>query len=329
MRGPPRPGPVRPRDRGPPAARPRTRGSRARSGRTMPRCSEDSSIPQPTANPTTAPSCSTTNVVKAGSSKSASMSATEASTVGGVCIENTGERPGARERDVDAPQRRDVAALGEPERQAGRDRERLARVRRLADRVDVLLPEPDAEPGVHELRVGRGHDRVVAGGALVHPAARGEPVQIADRLGLDHRVTGPLDPAVRSPHRRARRTQQIAHELVAAMRDGPGRPVDRRDRRDLAPGGGGVLVGRGQARLRQPLDAVAGGQQPARAVERVGRERADDEAVGARHDPLMVRSGSPLTRPRSASMLNPSRPAPALRQRFRAHHRPAPSFTRR
>ena len=64
------------------------------------------------------------------------------------------------------------------------------------------------------------------------------------------------------------------------MGDGPGGPLDRGDRGHLGSGHGVILVGRGEARLGQPLDAVAGRQQPAGVVERGRREGADGQAVG-------------------------------------------------
>ena len=67
--------------------------------------------------------------------------------------------------------------------------ERLAGRRRGTDRVHMLLPEPTSEPGVDERRVRGRHDRVVARRALVHPARRREPVQVADDLGLRDGVT--------------------------------------------------------------------------------------------------------------------------------------------
>ena len=65
-----------------------------------------------------------------------------------------------------------------------REVQRLAGRRRGADRVDVLLPEAEPEPGVDEGRVGGRHDGVVARRALVDPARGREPVQVADDLGL-------------------------------------------------------------------------------------------------------------------------------------------------
>ena len=57
-------------------------------------------------------------------------------------------------------------------------------VGRLADRVDVLLPEAEPEPGVDEGGSLGGHERVVGGAALLDPAGRGERVEVADVLGL-------------------------------------------------------------------------------------------------------------------------------------------------
>ena len=199
----------------------------------MPRCSDDCSTPQPTAKPMTAPSCSTTNVVKSGSSKSASMSATDASTVGGVCSENTGERAwcsGSETsmRPIAGMSRRSASRSVRP---GGTSNDASASgTSRIA--WTCCCPNPTRNQASTSAGIGRRHDGVVAGGALLDPAARGEPVQVAHRLGLGHRVAGALDPAVGAPHRRARRAQRDSRR--ARRRDGrrPRRPPrSRRSRR--------------------------------------------------------------------------------------------------
>ena len=59
--------------------------------------------------------------------------------------------------------------------------------------------------------------------------------------------------------------------------------------------------------------------------------RSLDAAVAVVADVTASRSGlkTPLTGARGTSMLHVSRPAPALRQQFRAHHLPGPPITRR
>ena len=130
-------------------------------------------------------------------------------------------------------------------------REGLARTRRLADPVDVLHPEADPEPGVDDGRVvGRDED-VVAGRAGLDPAGGGVAVQVADdlRVGGIDRVPGALDPHVRAPQRRPRRTEQVADDGAAAPGDRPGRALLGGERLDLDAGGRRVLVARVEAGL--------------------------------------------------------------------------------
>ena len=127
-------------------------------------CPDETSIGQPTAAPTTSPSCSTTNVANRGSSKSASYSARASSTVGSGSNEKTGDSAWCAGSATSILRERiDVVPGRRAERELRRHVDDRVGGPRLADRMDVLVPEADAKPRVDEGRVRRGHDRVVGG----------------------------------------------------------------------------------------------------------------------------------------------------------------------
>ena len=80
----------------------------------------------------------------------------------------------------------------------------LRRGRRLADCVDLLMPEPEPKPGVDERSIGRRHHRVVQREAVCDPALRGRRVEVAHELGIRDCVARRLHPHVRAPARVAR-----------------------------------------------------------------------------------------------------------------------------
>ena len=139
----------------------------------------------------------------------------------------------------------------------------------------MLLPEPTAEPGVHQRRVRRRDDGVVVDRALIDPAGGGEPVQVADGLGLDDGVSRAFDPDVRAPAGGPGHSKEIADDLSAGQRDGPGRSVLGGKGRDLGTGRGDVLVSWRQPGLDRPLLAVAACEQASRVVDDVIREGTD------------------------------------------------------
>ena len=241
-----------------PAPRPRCSGSTAAKprkpapgGSVRLVCPDETSIGQPTAAPTTPPSCSTTNVANRGSSKSASYSARASSTEGSGSSEKTGDqRLVRRERDVDPRERVDVVARRRTERELRRHLDDRVGGHRLADRVDVLVPEADAEPGVDEGRVGRGDDRVVRGAPVCDPALRCGRIEVAHELRLHHSVPGGLDPDVRAPTRVARGAE---HEARRPCRRGARRrrrrpSVSQAPRPRPSPARGPRTPGRARAR---------------------------------------------------------------------------------
>ena len=103
----------------------------------------------------------------------------------------------------------------------------LAGARGLADRVDVLVPEAEAEPRVDELRVGRGNHRVVGGEALGDPVLGGGGVEVADQLrlgdGMPGRGTQTFGPQVSSSGAPTRKPT-IRSPATATTPDAPSRP---------------------------------------------------------------------------------------------------------
>src|SRR5262249_25626983 len=71
--------------------------------------------------------------------------------------------------------------------------------RHLAKAVCLLLTEAEPEPGVDELRVGRGNQDIVSPSAGFNPARSRRAVEVAHELGLARSMAGDLDPDVRPP----------------------------------------------------------------------------------------------------------------------------------
>jgi len=86
----------------------------------------------------------------------------------------------------------------------------------LADRMHVLVPEPEAEPGVDQFRVGRGDHRIVRRPACGDPGRGGSAVEVAGELGLRGGMTGRLDPHVRPPDLVERHAEDVAGDLAVA-----------------------------------------------------------------------------------------------------------------
>ena len=263
----------------------------------MPWCSDDTSIAQPTAEPTTRPSISATKVVNFGSSKSSSHSATASSIEGQR--DHREDRRGdlvLGERDLEPAEGDDVAALRPADDHPVRDPGGLIGCRRLADPVDVLQAEPGAEPGVDEGRVRRGHDDGVPDRAGLHPAARERAVQVADELRVGDGVAGALDPHVRAPGPAARGRDEVAGDRPVAQGDRAVGTVPGGEPLDLGAGGSGVLEPRIERRLDEPLGAMPVGQEPRSVVRELGGERPDLEA----RPPLGHADRAPRTSPRRA-----------------------------
>ena len=166
--------------------------------------------------------------------------------------------------------RRTVTPVGVPDSSPGSD---------LAQRVDVLVPEPDPEPRVDQGGVGRRDDHVVRRPALLDPARRGRRVEIPCELGLADGLPCRLDPHVRAP-------AGVVAVGAEEESDGP-RPVEGDDAGgavggeqglDLRQRRSGILVARGERGLGAALGALALREQAGGAWDVVGGERDDLEA---------------------------------------------------
>src|SRR5574338_823287 len=187
------------------------------------------------------------------------------------------------ERELGACERRDVLPTRATDVDLRlRDRSPL---QRLADRVHVLVPEPEPEPRVDELGVGGGHHGVVRRASFVDPPGRSHPVQVTDELGLGDRVPGRLDPDVRPPGLLERRAEEVPREsAVAEGRDSRG-AVAAEERLDLVARRTGRLVAGVERRLGAPARRVARRKEHGRVVEVLLRERyepcrADGDETG-------------------------------------------------
>jgi hypothetical protein len=182
------------------------------------------------------------------------------------------------ERQLEADERVDVLAPRAPHDDPSGGRGRL--VERLADRVHVLMPETEAEPCVHQLRVRGGDDRVVRRLAGRDPGRGRRAVEVADDLGRQDGVTGGLDPHVRPPDLVERHAEEVAGDLATAERNDSRRTLPGEERRDLGTGQVGVLVPRVEGRL----DATAGGmpsrEQDGGPVEMLLGERFEGRGSG-------------------------------------------------
>ena len=182
-----------------------------------------------------------------------------------------------RELELQLGERVDVGAGRPPDLDACRHPGERRR-RRLPDRVDVLLPEPDPEPGVDECSITRRRDGVVGRSAFLYPAARSERVEVAYGFRLLDRVPRRLDPDVRPPGVvGARGPEHEADDRAAAGRN-RSRGVGRGERRDGLTRDRNLLVGGGQARLDCALGGVPAREQAGRVVEVLRGVRMDFEA---------------------------------------------------
>ena len=178
-------------------------------------------------------------------------------------------------------ERGDVLPLREADDQlASRDDGEVAR-RRLANGVEVLLAEVEAEPRVDEGHVRRRDEDVVVRPPRGDPLRRGDGVQLAHDLGLGGRMPGRIDPDVlRAPQRvRLRAAHDVAHGGAVPVGDPRGRAPGFERRRDLATGGLGRFERRIHRRLGEPVPAMAIGQELGRSLEVRRCERPDRRGV--------------------------------------------------
>ena len=152
-------------------------------------------------------------------------------------------------------QRLDVALLRAP--CAGRPHPLV----HLPDPVCLLRAEAQPEPGF-DLVVELRHQGVVARAALVDPPLRREGVEIADDLGLLHRVSGRLDPDVRSPRlRRPFASRAGTRPRVRRERDRARRLLLRPQRRHLSTSRVGILEPLREQRLGGAVCPMPGREQ--------------------------------------------------------------------
>ena len=237
----------------------------------MPRCSDDSSIAQPIAAPMTRPSSSATNVVNVGSSKPSSHSLVASSRRRGPTREKTGERPWCSgSDDVQPAEDRDVAALGAPDREPGRRRERSRRP--PARRGSRGRAAARTRPGTRRRRAPRRSPARGRNGwsrpSSTQPAG-GEAVEVADDLGLARRRGRRPRPTCSDPTTAARgRAEQVADHLAAAHRDGTRRAVLGRRVASISARVAAGSSNRGvEPGLHDALRPMASGEQPRRVVD--------------------------------------------------------------
>ncbi len=157
-------------------------------------------------------------------------------------------------------------SLGEPRR------------RHLPDRVDVLLPEAEAEPRVDQLWIGGRDDGIVRRPALLDPARGCERIEVAGRFRLAHGMARRFHPDVRPPRGiRPRRADQVADGGSAACRD-RSRRVRCREGLDRGPGDDRLLERGREAGLEQAVGTVALCQQLGGLVDDVRGERMELQA---------------------------------------------------
>ena len=152
----------------------------------------------------------------------------------------------------------------------------------LPDGVDLLLPEREPKPGIHETCVGRRHHREVARAAGVEPALGDGGVEVADVLGVGGGVAGVLDPGVRTPHGVvARRPDKVRHDAAVAQRDDAIRTLGAPQLLDLGASGVRLLKGRRQKRLGHTVAAVPLGEEHRRGGQVLLSEGEDLERHSA------------------------------------------------
>ncbi len=132
-------------------------------------------------------------------------------------VEKTGDwRLMGRQREADVDQLFDLLcprlADLDSRRQRGQAR------RDFLDAMRVLLAEAESKPGVHEARVVRRHECVLARSSFVDPASCCPGVEVAEVLGLLDRVPRELDPDVLAPDLDvARGADQVADDSPVAQ----------------------------------------------------------------------------------------------------------------
>jgi hypothetical protein len=205
----------------------------------------DSSSEQPVALPTTRPPASATYVVNRGLSKSASSSAMTSSSW------SSGARPG-----LTCP--------------------------RCTNRVEVLLAEVEAEPGLHDVFVRGGHQDVLVGSTRVDPRRRSDRIQRPDDGRAARGVSCRLHPDVAAPQRRILRDPDEEPDERPARRRRPGRGrVGCEQPFDLAPRLAARLVCGVEQGLCQPVPAMPRGEESSCRVEIPRLEWTDLDTSGS------------------------------------------------
>jgi hypothetical protein len=190
----------------------------------------------------------------------------------------------ARQHEFQLGEGRDVLAARatDDELRLGHDTERRRWCR--LDGVEVLLPEVEAEPRLHEGVVGGWHEDVVIRAAGLDPRRRRDRVQRPHRGPIDSGVARRLDPGIAAPRRGVLGDpDQVARERPIPLSGPGGCRLGRQERLDLAPRRLGRLVGRVEQRLGEAMASVALGEECRRGVE-IGRAERPDVGLLCPHD---------------------------------------------
>ena len=231
-------------------------------------------------------------------------------------------------RDLHVGQRIEIVPGRAPNDQlgAGHDAERCRR--NLPDRVQMLLAEVEAEPGVDERVVRCRHQHVVVDSTGIDPRPGGCGVQLAKDPGLHGSMPGCLHPDVLAPELAFLLADQVADDLALATRDDAGRPIRGERRLDCHARDRRVLIRWVEQRLGPAVPPMSIGEQGSGAVERIGRERIDRDprAIG-RHGPRRVAwtPAGALTGAQSGHILRVSPPRSA-RGHVSSWASPSPSW---
>lgn len=177
-------------------------------------------------------------------------------------------------------QRVEVVTRGLANDKLGPRRDPERRPGDLPDRVEVLLTEVQAEPGVHELDVGRRHEDVVIPAAFIDPPLRGRSVQLADQGGIRRGMPRRLHPDVVAPRPALLLTEQVADHRAVAERNDPRSPIRRERLLDGRPRHLRSLERGIHQRLCEPVPAMPLGEQRGGAVDVAGLERTDLDPRG-------------------------------------------------
>jgi hypothetical protein len=146
-------------------------------------------------------------------------------------------------------------------------------LRQLTDAERVLLAEPEAEPGVHELRIRRRGNDIVSAPAGLDPARRRPGVDIAHVLGVLGGVAGGLHPDVRSPEVVAlAHPDDVGDDAAVPGRHRARRVVGAPQTFHFGPGLGWILVPPREQRFRLAVAAMARREELTGGVEVLVRE---------------------------------------------------------